>query len=236
MGSFGEGLLGGLGGLLSTGSPLGIGAGFLSGIFGGDTQQVNNYTYTSLSPEQQNMTTLANNQLAGLMRGLSPDAQNSLIAQLQGQFSSVLNKQTNDAFNLQSSRARANMARTGGGPSSVMNSQLGQLAAERSKALNASEMQSTLMANQIGGQRFGQSLAATQGLGGLINQAQSTRRVASTSANVPGSNMGALLGGIGVGLTDPNSQFSQNNTGLGWFGAPLYGQPAVPKDTGTVST
>jgi hypothetical protein len=227
MPNVGEGILGGIGGLLSTGNPIGAAAGFLGGLFGSDDQQqqTTNYTYSQLSGAQQNLTNLGNDQLAALMAQLSPDAQNAMIAQLQGQFSDVLGQQATDAFNLQSGRARANMARTGGGPSSVLSSQLAELGTARTKALNQAESQATLMANQIGGQRFQQSLAATQGIGGLINQAESTRRVTSQTGttSVPGGNMGTLLGGIGSALTDSGSYFNQNVGSFGVFGAPIFG-------------
>lgn len=227
-----EGILGGVGGFLATGSPLGIAAGALSGIFGGDDQNVTTNTYTNLSREQQNMTSLGNEQMAGLMAQLGPDAQSALIAQLQQQFSGVLKQQAGDAFNLQSGRARANMGRTGGGPSSVMNSQLAQLGTERTKAMNQAQMQGDLMGEQVGAGRFQQSLSAAMGIGGLINSAQSTRRLATSTGSAPGSNIGSLMGGIGAGLTNPNSWMSQNQGALGAFGAPIFGSPAKATDTG----
>ena len=222
-GNVGVGLLGGIGGLLATGNPIGAAAGFIGGLFGSDDQQVNSYTYTPLSGAQQNMTGLANNQLAGLMSQLNPQARDAMINQLQGQFSSVLGQQATDAFNLQSGRARANMARTGGGPSSVLSSQLAELGTARTKALNAAEMQATGMAHQLGGQEFRDILGATQGLGGLINQAEGTRRVASSTGSVPGGNLGTLLGGIGSALGDSGSYFNQNVGAFGKFGAPIFG-------------
>jgi hypothetical protein len=180
------------------------------------------------------MTNLGNQQMQALMAQLGPDAQNALIGQLSSQFSGVLKQQATDAFNLQSGRARANMGRTGGGPSSVMNQQLATLGAERTKALNQAQMQGDLMAEQIGSGRFQQSLAATQGIGGLINQAESTRRVSSQTGTAPGSHIGQLMGGIGAGLTNPNSHFAQNQGSFGIFGAPMYGNPVQSQQaTGT---
>lgn len=228
----GQGLLGAAGGLLSTGNPLGAIFGGIGGLFGGDDQQTTNYNYTPLSGAQQNITNLGNEQMQSIIARLGPDAQNALISQLSEQFSGVLKQQTSDAFNIQEGRARANMGRTGGGPSSVMNRQMAQLGTEEAKAMNQAQMQGDLMGHQIGGQQFGQNLAAFQGIGGFINQAEGTRRVSSTDSTAPGTALGSLMGGIGASLTDPNSHFAQNSGGLGWFGAPLYGSPVKSVDAG----
>jgi len=219
------GITGAIGGLLTTGNPIGAIAGGIAGLTGGGESR-QTMSIRELSPAQKKVIAEAMKTMPGLFAGLNPGSRDSLAEQLGQRYSSILIDQTKRAFAQQEGQVQAQFARSGGGPSSVINSQRAELAAAGSRAANAAALQGETMGEQVAGSRYGQNLQAALGVGGLVNQTYQGQGVGQITAQAAGSS--GLQQGLGVlatGLTHPMSAYNQGQVGLGAFTAPIFGVP-----------
>lgn len=229
------GLTGALGGLLSTGNPLGAIAGGLSGLFGGDDEKQTVSSARALSGAQSNVVKGASSNLDALFAGVDPGVRDLMSRNLGKKFSGILGDATRRSFGRARSTSVANLQRTGGGPSSIMAGQLAEIGGAESRALQEAEMQGQLMGEQFAQGRFASNLQGAGAMSSIINQTYQGQGTGTVSESTPGSGLMGSIAGMGNAMTNPNSYYSQNKGVFGRFSAPIFGGKKSTGNRGTNS-
>jgi hypothetical protein len=110
---------------------------------------------------------------------------------------------------------RQTMARTGGGPSSIMSYQMGELGRQEATARAGVGRQARLAGEQIAGQRVAENMNRSQTLAQALSNMHQIRAVgAGSTTTIPNTNpLGPAFGMMGYAIGDPESAFNQSSLG-----------------------
>lgn len=131
--------------------------------------------------QEQNVYNAIGNQLPGVYGNMTPEAQQAYAQDVQNRQRELGMQSVNDSFNRAAGAQQTAMARTGTGPGSIMASQAGALAKQRSAAANEVEQNAFTAGQNAANQRAAMNQGAAGIMGGQMVGMQGARQVTGTT-------------------------------------------------------
>jgi hypothetical protein len=198
----------------ATGGPLGALAGLLGGSMGGGPSQSSTQR---LRPLQANESRMWNGAIDGLANMGTGPYDPKIFNMLWNPAKDNIKR----GYGKERGRTARRFASTGGGPSSVTNAAMSQLAGDEGRALAAGEA-------QVGQTAAGITNAQRSSLQGLYSAGLSGQQVGGgMDISFPQDNMSSSMAMIGQGLMNPNSWYNTSGKGMmpSWLGGTKVSTP-----------
>ena len=224
--------LGALGGaatgfITSGGNPLGAIAGGIGALAGGGesgrasrtTTQTQRSQPRAWTPQEQAIIDQIQTTMPGMLEGMSPEAQESLLQRLYQSSYEPAAQGINQAFDRYGSQQDALAMRRGVGGSTTSQAHQATRLGERGRALGAASGQATAFAeaglgSRMASQRAG--LGASQGVLDSMNRMRMGGAGVTSTLTTPNTTMTDAMAGLGGRLGDPGSWI--NTTGRDMLG------------------
>lgn len=206
----------GAGLLASGGNPIGAAVGGLAGLAGGgDHTQRTTQQLRPFSRNEQRVVGKILAQYPGVIEGMSRAERDALAREFAAMIEEEGLDQVERTFDRARTGVRQTMARTGGGPSSIMSYHMGELGREEATARAGVSRQARLAGEQIASSRVTENMNRSQTLAQALANMHQVRTVgAGSTTTIPNTNrFGPAFGMMGYALGDPESAFNQSSLG-----------------------
>ncbi len=208
---------GAAGGLLASGgNPIGAAVGGLAGAFGGgDREQITTRQMRPFTRDERRVIESIMSQYPEVLAGMSARERDELAREFAATIEEQGLEEVERTFNQARTGMRQTMARTGGGPSSIMSYQMGELGRQEATARAGVGRQALLAGEQIAGARAAEGMNRAQTLAQALSNMHQIRAAGSGSTTrIPNTNpLGPAFGMMGYAIGNPESKFNQSSLG-----------------------
>lgn len=214
-----SGVIGGIGGF-ATGGLLGGAAGLLGGFLGDEDRgsAVSTVQMRSLTDGEKEMLRVIEEQAPGLMKSLDPESQKQLIAEFSQMYYAEASRQIGKTAGVERGRAKLDLARTGGGPSSIANEQLAEIGQRESDSLSSALFGSKVAGEQVGMGRIASNRASLGSLTDIMNSIRRNQAIgAGSTQTTAGGTLPGAISTVGYAAASPYSYWNQQG-GIKMFG------------------